>query len=159
VAALPHNSYRKLPGAGAGGFNRYSLWLGADHLLSVGGSLIGERYRRFYFADVEAFVWRRTKALWLRVAFWLACVAGFAALGWFFDSPVRFVWFGLAALFVFAVVWDFLRGPSVACFVKTAVQFERLYSLNREPDLRKLLTQIRPHLTAAQAAAAQSAVG
>src|SRR5262245_58789248 len=40
--------------------SRYSVWLGRDHLLSVESKGFHERYRRFYFRDIQFFAIRGT---------------------------------------------------------------------------------------------------
>ncbi len=59
--------YTRLPGRGLryGGFRLFSraictLWMGADHLLLVDRTGYTESYKRFYFADIQAIVVRRT---------------------------------------------------------------------------------------------------
>src|SRR5271157_5492261 len=47
--------YSRLPGR-SGIFVRGSLWMSADHLLSVRRNPFSESYRRFYFGDIQAIV-------------------------------------------------------------------------------------------------------
>lgn len=144
------NPYRKLPGSGGSVLQRHRLWLGADHVLSVASSAIGERYRRFYFADIQAVVWRPTATRWIRAAVWLS-IAALCALGLQSnDATVRGAFAAIAALFVLFIVIDFALGKTCACFVKTAVQFERLPSLGRERTVRKVLAQLQPLIEQAQ---------
>lgn len=149
--------YRRLPGSGGGNFSRHRLWLGDDHVLSVGSSLIGERYRRFYFRDIQALVWRATADWWVRASLWFAfaspCAFGVANT----TGAGRVSFAAAAALFIVLAVVEVARGKTCACFVKTAVQFERLPSLNRERALRRMLAQLRPRIVEAQAGAAPSA--
>jgi hypothetical protein len=126
------------------------LWLGTDHVLSVASSVIGERYRRFYFADIQAIVWRPTATWIVRSIVWLL-VAGLCALGLRSDeSTIRIVFGSAAGLFVIFFIIDLEWGKTCACFVKTAVQFERLHSLGRERTVRKVLGQLRPLIEQAQ---------
>lgn len=142
--------YRKLPGSGGSAFQRHRLWLGADHVLSVAGSVVGERYRRFYFADIQGLVWRPTVAWIVRAILWLVAAA-LCALGLRLDELGARVTFGsVAALFVILFIAELVRGKSCACFVKTAVQFERLPSLGRERTVAKVLAQLRPLIEQAQ---------
>ncbi len=144
------NPYRKLPGSGGSALQRHRLWLGADHVLSVASSAIGERYRRFYFADIQAIVWRSTAARWVRASLWLV-TAALCALGLQFDEPVtRGIFASVAALFVSFAVLDIALGATCTCFVKTAVQFERLPSLRRQRSVEKILAQLRPLIAQAQ---------
>ena len=145
------SSYRKLPGRGGSAFQRHRLWLGADHVLSVGSTAVGERYRRFYFADIQGFIWRPTLTLWIRALAGLL-IAALLALGIGNTNPTaRIVFASLAGLCVLAVTLDLSFGRTCACFVKTAVQFEPLPSLGRLRQLRKVLAQLRPLIEQAQA--------
>src|SRR6188474_1572175 len=56
------NGYKKIARGGRPGrvaITQLSLWLGPDHLLQIEGDGYSERYRRFYFADIETFTIRR----------------------------------------------------------------------------------------------------
>ena len=144
------NSYRQLPGSGGSAFQRHRLWIGADHVLSVASSAIGERYRRFYFADLQALVWRPTAAWVVRAILWLL-IAALCALGLGSDDlAIRATFGSLAALFVVVLIIDLAMGKTCACFVKTAVQFERLPSLSRVRTVRKVLAQLHPLVEQAQ---------
>jgi hypothetical protein len=143
--------YQRLPGVGARGFQRVRLWQGPDHLLFVASSALGERYKRFYFADIQAILIRRTAA-WLGWAiFLLAAAALFGLAGIRISEPAgRAVMFSFAgALFVVLVIHAAL-GPTCRCVVRTAVQTEELPSLKRERNADKVLARIRPLIESAQ---------
>lgn len=146
------SAYRKLPGRGGSALQRHRLWLAADHLLSVASSAVGERYRRFYFADIHALVWRPTAALGVRAAMWLLIAGASGAGGVVTGAPVRAVLFAVAGFCILALAGDLILGRTCACFVKTAVQFERLPSLRRERHIRKVLDRLRPLIEQAQSA-------
>src|ERR1035438_3817814 len=62
VSAVPHLpamttklQYSRMPGR-SGLVVRDSLWMSADHLLSVRRNPFSESYRRYYFADIQAIV-------------------------------------------------------------------------------------------------------
>ena len=55
--------YKRLPGRYRSSTGQRSLWLGADHLLAVDQVYFEEKYRRFYFSDVQALVVQSTN-LW-----------------------------------------------------------------------------------------------
>jgi hypothetical protein len=155
-ASSPNSRYQKLPGAGGGFFHRSRLWIGDDHILLVTDSTVGERYRRFYFADIQGFAWRTTP-WWIVNALWLACLAlGLGAIAAFaFDELPGRLTMGLVAAvpLVFALLQLF-RGPTCACFIKTAVQFERLAPLSRTRNIGRVLALLRPLIAQAQPAAA-----
>ncbi|HEV7867244.1 MAG TPA: hypothetical protein VGO90_06150 [Chthoniobacteraceae bacterium] len=155
MAPLPSPSrsvYRRIPGSGAL-FQRGRLWAAPDHLLLVGASLIGERYRRFYFADIQAFVVRKTLRNWIRASVALLLSITCASSGWMIDmEPVpRGIFLGLAGFFLLIVLWHVLRGPTCHFHVRTAVQFERVPSLTRIRSARRVIAHIRPLIEAAQA--------
>ena len=51
--------YRKLAKKG-GLFAYYSIWQGADHLITAETTMASEEYRRFYYRDIQAIVIRKT---------------------------------------------------------------------------------------------------
>jgi hypothetical protein len=123
-------------------------------VLSVAGSTIGERYRRFYFADIQAFVWRPTASFAVRVAIWAGLMVIFGGIA-LTSREVATPWWagGIATLFLIILAAELVLGKTCACFVKTAVQFERLHSLGRQRTVRKVLAQLRPLIEQAQAGA------
>ena len=75
-------TYQRLPGTRRTPFRRATLWLGADHILSVNSARFSEEYKRYYFKDIQAIVVRQTsgatamsKALDLVVEIVLALLA------------------------------------------------------------------------------------
>jgi hypothetical protein len=136
-------------------FHRSRLWLGADHVLLVIDSTVGERYRRFYFADIQGFAWRRN-VWWLVNAAWLGLLAlGLGAIALFAidEAPGQFTMGLVAAVPLTFALLQLFRGPTCACFIKTAVQFERLTPLSRTRQLRKVLARLRPLIEQAQSGA------
>ena len=143
--------YKRLPGKNAGAFTLTTLWDGGDHLLLVESNRVSESYRRFFYHDIQAVVVCETKKAQVTsgVLAGLALAAG---------APAFFVNFNLGVtlgvtsgiLLMLALV-NFLRGPTCLCTVQTAVQTQRLASLNRVRVARKVLAQIQPKIEAAQA--------
>ena len=152
--------YTRLPGRGlrSGGFRLFSgsravctLWMGRDHLLLVDRTGYTESYKRFYFADIQAIVVRRTSSASATTA-----VTGSLALGifaWAFsisNIPGRVtlcIIGGLLALFALHGLW---RGPSCVTHIQTAVQTDQLAAWNRIRAARKGLATLRPKLQEAQ---------
>lgn len=132
-------------------FHRRRLWLGDDHLLLVSDFLIGESYRRFYFADVQALIWRPTNARLVRVCLWGMLGILFMTLAFWLGNSAIWWFFGAAALSLVFLVLDLAAGPSCQCYIKTAVQFEHLPSLNRVRIVQKALGHLRPLIQKAQA--------
>lgn len=143
--------YTKLPGTGHQLGSYTKLYRGEDHLLQVTSVTFSERYKRFYFRDIQALTVVRTAA-WL---IW-AGLAGFIALLLLVitvavNDPVGRVVSGSGAgVFVLVVLSQLLRGPTCRCCVQTAVQTERIPSLNRERKTRQVLESLRPLIEAVQ---------
>jgi hypothetical protein len=150
----PPVHYKKLPGRGSQLTGYSSLYQGPDHLLLVHSTGYSERYQRFYFRDIQAFYVRRTD-LWYYVTgillvFGLLLLALGISVG-DVGGVILDVFGGLLAL---GGVLYAAGGPSCACHVQTAVQTERVPSLNRLRRTRKVLAQIRPLIDEAQRAVA-----
>ena len=142
--------YKRLRGAGRGPFQFSRLWLGPDHLLLVASTGFVEEYRRFYFADMQAFYIRRTNEgrRW-NIAWGFA--AGVAALIAFQLSGLgaALVW-SLVLLSLTAVAVNTLRGPTCLCHLKTPALLHRLPPLTRLASDRRLLHLIGPAIAQAQ---------
>ena len=156
--ARPPKLYTRLPGRGTAGFQRSRLWLGPDHLLLVASSTIGERYKRFYFADIQALVIRRKWSFpWASLAWlpliWIAALAAQnlgSGLAWI----VMLASIGVLAACFLAHI--FLRASQCQCRIQTAVQTEVLASLHRLRAAQKVFAQLRPLIEAAQSPAPAS---
>ncbi|MST95175.1 MAG: hypothetical protein EXS33_07905 [Pedosphaera sp.] len=142
--------YLPLPARGFGWSGHARLWQGPDHLLLTQANGFTENYKRFFFADIQALTVRRTAAgrIWNGIWAWLFLMFVLIALQ-FSDETALIPW-GIAALFVTALVINFALGPTCACHVRTAVQTEKLTALNRLRSAEKCLHKIRPFLAAAQ---------
>lgn len=147
--------YQRLPGVGARGLQRVRLWQGPDHLLFVASSALGERYKRFYFANIQAIVIRKT-AGWLGWSIVLLVSSGLFGLGAFGNQPDpgRSVMVVLTGVFVLILIVHAALGPTCRCVIRTAVQTEELPSLKRLRDADKMLARIRPLIESAQHPAA-----
>ena len=147
--------YRRLPGRGATPTSYARLYLGPDHLLQVASNGYSETYKRFYFRDIQAIIFRKTK--W--GLFWSCVLGGLALPGaivaiWFISplgptsDPNRVMlsiaWLGVATLFGLPLLVNIFAGPTCVCHVQTAVQTEKIPSLNRLKRARKILTQLKP---------------
>jgi hypothetical protein len=137
--------------------SRSSLWLGQDHLLVIDTSGYNETYKRFYFRDIQALTLSLTqrRLVWN----WILGVSTAGCLsiwGFFFAAnpnpglTVVGIAFGTILVFALPLLLNNLLGPTCACHLRTAVQTERLCSLNRLRHARKLIERLRPLITAAQ---------
>jgi len=154
--------YRRLPGSGRSvGFTaspgRQTLWIAPDHLLSLETRVESEKYRRFYFRDIEAFIVRRTarRQVW-NWTFLILAVAGAAPfLAVWQRNPDQTAWLvtavGVGAFWLGLVLGNTLRGPTCAVHIRTAVQIEHLPSLGRMWTFEKVLARLKPLIEEAQA--------
>ena len=149
-------NYKKLPGMGRqfGGYE--TLWLGPDHLLGV-YTIMGfsERYKRYYYEDVQAIIIRRT---WRHiVGNVIAGLLGLLFLYWLSsetDPTGRVILGALAAMFLIYLLYSvFYLGASCVCHLKTAVQTEKLGSVNRIKTARRVMAKLEPRIREAQGAA------
>ena len=142
-----------------------SLWLGSDHLLLVTNTLAVERYRRWYFPDLQALVMRKNAArmIWniilgsvafLLLAGAVACVIGSGSASLSDDIIALYVMAAvlgiLGMVFVTAGAINFVMGPSCTLFIQTPHGLERLSTPNRVAGVEKLTARVQPLLLAVQ---------
>jgi len=146
--------YRRLRGRGYQGLVRPTLsrlYLGPDHLLLVEIEGYDEKYRRFYFRDVQMIAVRRDMRL-LAVNLLLGVIWGLLSLaligpalqGWFYPLGIA------SSLFILLILVNTLRGATCAAYISTAAGTKRLYALHRLPLARRCLQEIRPLIQRAQ---------
>jgi hypothetical protein len=115
-----------------------------------------ETYKRFYFRDIQAVVIRTTSArtIWniVMVLPLIGCLTGLMVS--LTSNPQNEVailtWLILSCILLLVVLINNVRGASCACYLRTAVQIERLPSLNRVRKARRVLNRIRPLMAAVQ---------
>lgn len=147
--------YRRLPGKKRGLFSRNTLWLSADHLLSISNRGYSEDYKRFYFQDIQAVVLHKTETwkLWTLVFGTLTLFYALVLLGWRlwkWDEiiPIVVSIFGIPMLLLLIV--NLLRGPSCECYLRTAVQAEPLPSLHRVRPALRAIRMLREQVESVQ---------
>jgi hypothetical protein len=162
---MSESTYVRLPGSAANLVVRSSLWLGNDHLLAVEATSFHERYRRFYFGDVQAIHVRRTRrqaTVVTLLAVLLAAVSGASLMiRASFDSKVAaFVFFAIAGLpLMVALLVEIARGPRASVTLYTAVGAVPLPSLNRVRTADRVLSMLGHRITAVQGAIAPGTFG
>lgn len=139
----------------------YRMYEAADHLLQVQSTGFNESYRRFYYRDIQAILVQRT-ALWhilsgllgaptllilipTASAFLANLTSGAGALS---EGVVVAGAFAFAGGVLLAV--NLALGPTCRCFLKTAVQTERLVAVGRVRAARRFIARIRPRIVEAQ---------
>lgn len=131
--------------------HRIRLWQGPDHLLFVASSMLGERYKRFYYADIQAIVIHKTAAWtgWGIVFLVFSGLFGLAAVE-ISDPAGRAVMGAIAGVFIILLAIHAALGATCRCVLRTAVQTEELPSLKRVRNADKVLARIRPLIESAQ---------
>jgi hypothetical protein len=155
--ATQPKTFQRLPGRASSVAEYYRVYALPDHILSVTASGFSENYRRFYYRDIQAIIVRQTDAG--RTAnIILGILVGLTALIWLGpilnpDSQnLGFILFCAIAngLFLLPLVINILLGPTCHCYIKTAVQTDRLYAVGRLRTAQKFLDRIRPRIMEAQ---------
>ena len=153
--------YRRLPGSGrsstAALSTRHRLWLAPDHLLAVSNQGYSEEYKRFLLRDIQSIAIRHTWRGRVTSIVFGAMAAAFAApalygagQGW---DPVGLWIRGVfAGAFALALLVNTALGPTCACTLRTAVQSERLYSLDRVRTALRAVRMIREAAASVQGA-------
>lgn len=156
-------AYTRLATARSGLAGIGSLWLGPDHLLLVSNSFGVERYRRWFFKDIQALVACRTarRLVWnLVVGFCGLLIAAGAATCAIesrtstSDKEVLLVFAvifaGLAAVCFGFTLANSLLGPGCAVFVQTPFGFDKLSLPGRLRAFERIAARIAPLIEAAQ---------
>jgi hypothetical protein len=146
--------YRKL-GASIQLAGHSKLYLGGDHILQVSASGFGERYKRFYFRDIQAFIVMPNSWAVVEMIVLACCAIGSVAIALVnLDEPVIIGIFGtMGAVLVGFLVWSIVRGQSCRTHVRTAVQMETLPALNRVRKAKHVLSTLQSFIEASQATA------
>ena len=151
--------YRRLPGRGirregvSALFVRIwgTLWLAEDHILSVDSRLFSEDYKRFYFRDIQAIAFAKTRRgmVWniiVSVLMFLFLLPAFRV-----EDPIGItLWLIVSGIFGLLLVINILRGPTCTCYLLTAVHKEILPSLDRIKKAEKVTQLLRSSIEKAQ---------
>ena len=131
---------------------RTKLYLGTDHLLLIEQLILVERYKRFYFRDIQVIT--ATKSVrWIVFGTIWAFLALLSALSFFVPNPAAVtVGMFFTALFGVAFVHNMILGPTCIVRLRTAVQTHRVAPLERIRDFRKGMETIEPLIRQAQLA-------
>lgn len=141
--------YKRLPGIKRGVAGYESLWMGTDHLLSVYSARFSETYKRFYYSDIQAVITRKTVAGKILNIVYGTLGGAFLILYFQFPNFQNFFRIG-AGVFFFSLLANWLKGPTCICHLKTAVQTEKLPSLNRLKNVQNILKILKPKIEKAQ---------
>lgn len=130
---------------------KVQLWLGDDHLLVVDSNGYTEDYKRFYFKDIQGISWRKTvegKAINFVLALPMVVFGAFGVSSNTVNDGLFF--YIVTGIFLVLLIINLVRGPTCEAELFTAVQTEKLVSLNRIKTMRKFLGRVQPLVIAAQ---------
>ena len=166
---MSQKEYRKLQGSSSL-IKRTRVWLAKDHVLSVENLGYSEDYRRFFFRDIQAIVIQPTSLgsiLNLVLGFFLIAplcgiVAGLIAANdrsFQEDDIILFVILCVIGLLILIpLVVNIARGKTCACYIRTAVQTERLAAINRVRVAQRFVETLKPLISEAQGTLAEGEI-
>jgi hypothetical protein len=140
-------AYRKLRSSRNGFGSSSRIYLGKDHLLAVESNIFTEKYYRFYFSDIQAFIVRRTG----RGTIWSVVLGSIALLmttcsilsippdKWA-PTPGYFI---LALTAMILVIVNLKKGPACVTHVQTSVTVQKIGALNRIERTEQILRELR----------------
>ena len=129
---------------------RTKLYLGTDHLLLIEQFILVERYKRFYFRDIQAITETKSPR-WIVLGLIWGFLTLLSALLLIPHNPVTLT-FGtlLTAFFGLAFIHNILSGPTCIVRLQTAVQTHRFAPLERIRDFSSGMEIIVPLIQNAQ---------
>ena len=135
---------RVLPGS------RSEIYLGEDHLLHAKQIMLFEKYRRFYFSDIEAISFSKSNR-WI----WLSVVWGFllfCSLFWYLGHQTWCYIVGALFCLIFGsfLLLNLIAGRTYVVNIQTAAQIRRLRPVERENQLIKFQQTVVPIIMQAQ---------
>ena len=148
------NPYKRLPGRYRSSTGQRTLWLGADHLLAVDRVYFEERYRRFYFDDVQALVVKSTIRWHVTTLILAVLTLVLLAPGWISwqEKEYEIAFFALipSLLCLIGLVVNLIKGKSCRCFLQMRVGMHDLPSIRRRRQAEMVLARIKPLINQAQ---------
>ena len=136
---------------------RSAIYLADDHLLHAKQIMLFEKYRRFYFSDIEAISFSKSNR-WI----WFSAVWGFllfCSLFWYLGQQTWcYVVGALFCLFFGGLLLsNLIAGATYVVNIQTAAQIRRLRPVERESQLIKFQQTIVPIIMQAQQSSANQA--
>src|SRR5882762_10419839 len=143
-------SYRRLPGKGITALQHVRLYEGADHLLQVASSGYSESYRRFYFRDIQTLTMQKTHVGKIFNGIFAFFTALFALPAFDMSLGAALAMWSVGGFFALLLIGNLALGRTCVCYIRTAVQTERLSAVTRIRTARRLLRRIRPLIEGVQ---------
>jgi hypothetical protein len=136
--------YQRLPGKKKSFIiGYYTLWLGADHILSVYSRFGIQDYRRFYFTDIQSMIVHKTVSGKIQNLILGLILLIFALVTFRLDDGPQIFGGIMAGCFLIFLSINWLRGPTCVAHIRTAVQNEKLPSLYRLKNAQKVMDRLR----------------
>ena len=122
----------------------YSLWINSAFILSISTGPFWENYKRFYFQDIKSLILHETD-IWKLWNWALGLLGVCFGLIIFLAGGKGILFTGLAmGVILIALAVNNYLGPSCVCYIETAVQKEKLKSLNRLKRAQKVMDSLKP---------------
>jgi hypothetical protein len=136
---------------------RSTIYVGDDHLLHAKQIMLFEKYRRFYFSEIEAISFSKSNR-WI----WFSVLWGFllfCSLFWYLGHGTWYYAVGGAFSFVFGALLlsNLVGGPTYVVYLQTAAQIRRLRPVERENQLVMFQQIVVPMIMLAQQPAVNQA--
>ncbi len=142
--------YKKFSGKKRNFIGTDRIWIGPDHLLIVESTGISERYKRFFFKDIQAIRLIQTKNTMGKYILLpaLFLVVGFLGV-WAWRSSAQELAFFPAIAFlglIYYLIRMFIKGPYCECWVYSSVQKEKIKPVTTLKTGTKLLDILVPKI-------------
>ena len=146
--------YKKFSGKKRSLIGTDRIWFGQDHLLIVESTGVSERYKRFFFKDIQAVRLIQAKKSIGKYVFLAALFLAAGFLGvWAWNSRIQELAFFPAAAFLFLLYYLIrmvIKGPLCECWIYSSVQREKIKPVTTLKTGKKLLELLIPEIKAAQ---------
>lgn len=145
------NMYKRLAGGRIGAMFRHSLWIADDHLLSVRSTGFSERYRRYYFRDIQALALQQRRSTGMTISDWAILTAAVCI-----PTVLLAMGHGALAVLLFLILLPValfrLMRRTCNVWIQTAVSVEQLPALRRARPAIKALAIIEQKIMESQSA-------
>lgn len=123
---------------------QHTLWRSRDHLLQIYARWGTEDYKRYYFNDIQAIITRKTEIGKIQ-NFVLGALLGLFGLFALTSSGGWVVFYSIVAFVLCLIlIINIFKGPTCETHLLTAVQTEKLHSLNRLPTAQVVMNKLKP---------------
>ena len=139
-----NKTYQRLPGKKKSfPVGYHTLWQGEDHILSIDSRFGIENYKRFYFADIQSIIVHKTDTGKTQNGILSLILAVFALMAFTLDGGLARLGAIMAGCFMVFLGVNWFRGPTCVTHLRTAVQNEKLPSLDRLHTAQKGMDHLR----------------